>query len=173
VDYSAALIEQNRLFTEMVLSAESETPIPTCPSWTLRHLVRHVGRAHRWGAQITRTGGDVTLDPGSVPDGRPSDDANGARAWRHACPEVLLHAVAQVGGPEAIVATFFGPRPARWWIRRLLHETMVHWADAAVAIAEPYELAPEVAADGMTQYASNQGSPSSLRGTTKPPRSGL
>jgi uncharacterized protein (TIGR03083 family) len=152
VDYSATLIEQNRLFAQVVFSAESETTIPTCPGWTLRHLLRHVGRAHRWAAQIMTTGADVTLDPRSVRDGRPPDDPEGAEAWLHACPEVLLNAVAQVGGPEVIVETFSGPRPAQWWIRRLLHETTVHRADAAIAVSEPYELAPEVAADGIDEW---------------------
>ena len=152
VDYSAALIEQNRLFALVVFSAESETPIPTCPGWTLRHLLRHVGRAHRWAAQIMATGADVTLDPRSVPEGRPPDDPEGAQAWLHACPEVLLDAVAQVGGPEVIVETFAGPRPAQWWIRRLLHETTVHRADATIAVSKPYELAPELAADGIDEW---------------------
>jgi uncharacterized protein (TIGR03083 family) len=152
VDYSAALIEQNDLFAQVVLSAESETSIPNCPGWTVRHLVRHVGRAHRWAAQVMTTGADVTLDPRSVPDGRPPDDSDGARAWLHACPEVLLDAVEQVGGPDVIVATFSGPRPARLWIRRLLHETTVHRADAALAVREPYELDPELAADGIDEW---------------------
>jgi uncharacterized protein (TIGR03083 family) len=152
VDYPAALFEQNRMFAHVVFSAESETPIPTCPGWTLRHLVRHVGRAHRWAAQIITTGSDVTLDPRAVPDGRPPDDADGARVWLHACPEILLDAVAHVGGPDEIVATFSGPRPAQWWIRRLLHETTVHRADAALAVREPYELDPEVAADGIDEW---------------------
>jgi hypothetical protein len=65
---------------------------------------------------------------------------------------VLLDAVSHVGGPEVIVATFSGPRPAQWWIRRLLHETTVHRADAALAVAEPYELAPEIAADGIDEW---------------------
>jgi hypothetical protein len=53
--------------------------------------------------------------------------------------------------PGAIVATFSGPRPARWWIRRLLHETTVHRAGAALAMREPFELGPEVAADGIDE----------------------
>jgi uncharacterized protein (TIGR03083 family) len=65
---------------------------------------------------------------------------------------VLLGAVAQAGGPEVIVATFSGPRPAQWWIRRLLHETTVHRADAALAVREPYELDPVLAADGIDEW---------------------
>jgi uncharacterized protein (TIGR03083 family) len=152
VNCPVALIEQNRLFAQVLFSAEPETPTPTCPGWTLRHLLRHVGRAHRWAAQIIATGADVDLDPRSVPDGTPPDDSDGARAWLEACPEVLLGSVTQVGGPEALVATFDGPRPAQWWIRRLLHETTVHRADAALAIKEPYELDREVAADGIDEW---------------------
>ncbi len=152
VDYPAALIEQNRLFAQTVLSAESDTPVPTCPGWTFRHLVRHVGRAHRCAAQIMATGADVSLDPRTVPDGRSSEDADGALAWLHACPEVLLDAVTHVGGPEVIVETFSGPRPAQWWIRHLLHETIVHRADAAIAVSQRYELTPDLAADGIDEW---------------------
>jgi hypothetical protein len=60
--------------------------------------------------------------------------------------------VAAVGGPDATVATFDGPRPARWWIRRLLHESTVHRADAVLAVDKHYELAPEVAADGIDEW---------------------
>ena len=151
-DYQAALIEQNRFFTETVFSSEPETPIPTCPGWTMRQLIRHVGRAHRWAARIVSTSADVTLDPRTVTDGRPPDDADGARAWLLACPQVLFDAVADAGGTEVTVATFDGPRPAWWWIRRLLHESTVHRADAVLAIDEQYELAPEMAADGIDEW---------------------
>jgi uncharacterized protein (TIGR03083 family) len=152
VDYPAALIEQNRLLTETVFSAEPETPIPTCPGWTMRQLVRHVGRAHRWAAHVISTRADVSLDPRTVPKGRPPDDVDGAREWLLACPEVLFDAVAHVGGPNVTVATFDGPRPAQWWIRRLLHESTVHRADGVLALGEHYELAPEVAADGIDEW---------------------
>jgi uncharacterized protein (TIGR03083 family) len=152
VDFQSALIDQNRLLTETVISAAPETPIPTCPGWTMRQLMRHVGRAQRWAAEIIRTKADVSLDPLSVPDGRPPDDPKGARPWLLAGPEVLLDAIAHVGGPDVTVATFDGPRPARWWARRLLHESTVHRADAVFAVDQHYELAPELAADGIDEW---------------------
>jgi uncharacterized protein (TIGR03083 family) len=152
LDYSAALTEQNHMLAETVFSAEAETPIPTCPGWSMRQLIRHVGRAHRWAAQIIETETDVRLDPRTVADGRPPDDADGAREWLLASPKVLLEAVADAGGAEVMVATFAGPRPARWWIRRLLHETTVHRADAALAVGEYYDLAPEISADGIDEW---------------------
>ena len=152
LDYQSALIEQNRLFTETVLSAEPRTPIPTCPGWTMLQLMRHVGRSERWAAQIVSTNADISLDPRTVPNGRPPDDSDGAREWLLASPEVLLEAVEHIGGGDVPVATFVGLRPARWWIRRLLHETTVHRADAVLAVTEEYELAPDVAADGIDEW---------------------
>jgi uncharacterized protein (TIGR03083 family) len=152
LDYPAALIEQNQMFTETVLSAEPETPIPTCPGWSMLQLARHVGRAHRWAAHIIRTRSDVSLDPHTVPEGRPPDDDDGAREWLLACPYVLLDAVAGVGGPDVIVGTLAGRRRAQWWIRRLVNETAVHRADAAFAVAEPYELARALATDAIDEW---------------------
>jgi uncharacterized protein (TIGR03083 family) len=152
LDYQAALIAENRLFTETVLAAESDTHIPTCPEWTMRQLMRHVGRAHRWAARLISVRGDVSLDPRTVPDGRPPDDVEGARAWLLACPQVLIRAVADVGGPDTVVATFDGPRPAGWWIRRLLHETTAHRADAVLAVGQHYDVDPDVAADGIDEW---------------------
>ena len=53
--------------------------------------------------------------------------------WLRSGPRLLLDAV-DATGPQTPVWTFLGPRPAAWWIRRRLHETLVHRADAALAL---------------------------------------
>ena len=60
-------------------------------------------------------------------------------------------AVDQVGS-DARVWTFLGPRPAGWWIRRRLHEVVVHRADAALALGADYDLAPDLAADAISEW---------------------
>lgn len=152
VAYPAALIEQNDLFTTTVLSAAPETRIPACPDWSMRQLMRHVGRAHRWAAHIINTRADTSLDPRSVPNGRPPDDTDGTREWLLGGPEILLDAVDIIGGPNIEVATFDGPHPAQWWIRRLLHEVTVHRADAVLAVGQRYTLSPQIAADGVDEW---------------------
>jgi len=151
MDYAAALLEQNRLFGDVVFAADLSTPVPTCPGWTLLQLLRHVGRGDRWAAQIIRDRAGSDLDPRLVPDGRPPGDTDGARAWLHAGPRILLDAVSAIGREEN-VATFLGPRPAGWWVRRRLHEATVHRADAAIAAGKPYELPPELAVDGIDEW---------------------
>ncbi|MBW0114911.1 maleylpyruvate isomerase family mycothiol-dependent enzyme [Pseudonocardia abyssalis] len=146
MDHAAALVEQNRSLAETVRDAPSDTPVPTCPGWTLQQLVRHVGRGDRWAATIVRTGAFV--DPREVAGGKPGDDVTG---WLHESPRTLLDAVADVG-PDVPVWTFLGPRPAVWWIRRRLHESTVHRADAALALGLPFVIEPALAADGLSEW---------------------
>ena len=41
---------------EILAEHDQSLPIPTCPEWTLRQLVTHVGRAQRWAADDARRG---------------------------------------------------------------------------------------------------------------------
>ncbi len=151
MDHTAALLEQTELFGETVRDADWSAPVPTCPGWTVTQLFRHLGRGHRWAAQIITDRVDRMLDPREVRDGKPPSDIEGAIEWLHAGARAVIDAVADAG-PDTPVWTFLGPRPAAWWIRRRLHEATVHRADAALALNAPYELEPEVAADGVSEW---------------------
>ncbi|MGE5155980.1 MAG: maleylpyruvate isomerase N-terminal domain-containing protein [Betaproteobacteria bacterium] len=151
MDYAAALTEQNRLLADVLFSADPATPVPTCPGWTLLQLLRHVGRGHRWAAQIIRDRPAEIPDPRHVPDGRPPDDPAGARDWLIASARTVLDAVDEAGH-DTVVWTFLGPRPARWWVRRRLHEATVHRADATLAIGGNYVLSADLAADGIDEW---------------------
>ena len=37
-------------------SAGLDTPVPSCPDWDVTALLRHVGKIHRWVAQVIATG---------------------------------------------------------------------------------------------------------------------
>lgn len=151
MDYTAALLEQNELFGKAVRDADWSTPVPTCPGWAVTQLFRHVGRGHRWAAQIITDRVDDHLDPRDVRDGRPPADLPGAIDWLHEGARLLADAVA-AAGPDTPVWTFVGPRPAAWWIRRRLHEATVHRADAALALGAPFDLAADLAADGVSEW---------------------
>jgi uncharacterized protein (TIGR03083 family) len=150
-DYATSLTEQNRMLGEFVHDADWSVPVPTCPGWTLGQLLRHVGRGDRWAAQIIADRADASLDPRLVRDGKPPADVPGAIRWLSQSPQTLLAAVDAIG-PDTEVSTFVGPRAAAWWIRRRLHEATVHRADAAIALGAPYELSPELAADGISEW---------------------
>ncbi|WP_207548475.1 maleylpyruvate isomerase N-terminal domain-containing protein, partial [Mycobacterium mantenii] len=78
MDYAGAFLDENRAFAELFRDADESTPVPTCPDWTLRQLLRHVGRGDRWAAQIVREKLDSYLDPRTVEGGKPPPDPAGA-----------------------------------------------------------------------------------------------
>src|ERR1700748_809046 len=78
---------------EILAEHGQDLPIPTCPEWTLRQLVTHVGRAHRWAAEITRTRSDIPIPFREVPDGKLPADGAEQRAWLRAGAARIVDAV--------------------------------------------------------------------------------
>ena len=137
---------------EILAQYDQSLPIPTCPEWTLRQLVTHVGRAHRWAAQITRTRSDAPIPFREVPDGKLPDDRAEQLAWLRAGAALIVDAVREADGD--LVWSFTGPVAASYWIRRMAHETLVHRADAQLAAGTEPEPAieAEVAADAIDEW---------------------
>jgi uncharacterized protein (TIGR03083 family) len=137
---------------ETLAEHDQSLPIPACPDWTLRQLVTHVGRAHRWAAEITRTRSDVFIPFREVPDGKLPDDRAEQMAWLRSGAVRIVDAVREADSD--LVWSFAGPAPAVFWIRRMAHETLVHRADAQLAAgAEPEPaIDAEVAADAIDEW---------------------
>ncbi len=150
--YVAEIEASTSGLAEILAEYDQSLPIPTCPEWTLRQLVTHVGRAHRWAAEITRTRSDAFIPFREVPDGKLPDDRAEQRAWLHAGAARLVDAVREAGSD--LVWSFTGPTPAGFWIRRMAHETLVHRADAQLAAgAEPEPvIEAEIAADAIDEW---------------------
>ncbi len=137
---------------EIVAEHDQGMPIPTCPEWTLRQLVTHVGRAHRWAAEITRTRSAEFIPFREVPDGKLPADPAAQRAWLRAGAARVVGAVRAAGSD--LVWSFAGPVPAGFWLRRMAHETLVHRADAQLAAGGEPEpvIDAEVAADAIDEW---------------------
>ena len=151
MDFATALIDENDAFADVLRGADQTTPVPSCPGWTLKQLIRHVGRGDRWAAQIVGDRLTDYLDPRDVRGGKPPDDGDGTIDWLRGGAHDVVKAVDEVGADTA-VWTFIGARPAQWWIRRRLHEVTVHRADAELALGRDFALSPELAADGLTEW---------------------
>lgn len=150
--YVAELEASTAGLAEVLAERDQSLPIPTCPEWTLRQLVTHVGRAHRWAAEITRTRSETFIPFREVPDGKLPEDPAGRPAWLAAGAALLVDAVREAGSD--LVWTWTGLAPAVFWIRRMAHETLVHRADAQLATgAEPEPgIDAQVAADAIDEW---------------------
>src|ERR1700683_115096 len=95
--YVAEIEASTAGLAEILAEYDQGLPIPTCPEWTLRQLVTHVGRAHRWAAEIKGTPSGVFIPFRQGPDGKLPDDRAGQRAWLRAGAALIVGAVREAG----------------------------------------------------------------------------
>lgn len=149
-----------------IIDGDLERPVQACPGWTFRQLATHVGRGHRWAAQIVATRAATPIPVREVADGKlPQDPAQHA-PWLNAGANQVINAVTAAGSD--LVWTLAGLGPASFWARRRAHEAAVHLADAQLAAGRDVDLAPEAAADGIDEWlgliaASTGGTPDPAR----------
>ncbi|CAL9435763.1 hypothetical protein SUDANB105_02130 [Streptomyces sp. enrichment culture] len=134
--------------------ADLAATVPTCPDWSLEQLVRHTGGALRWAELLVRTRAEEKIEPRDVPGaGGPEarGDAEALDAWLAETGEAVV-ATLREAGPDAKVWAWSGINSSGFWARRMTHEITVHRADAALTVGQPYEVAPEVAADAVDEW---------------------
>lgn len=138
---------------DLLEGVDLTTTVPTCPGWDLAALAKHVGVIHRWAAQMMREGATERLDFRKVDRNLPADPS-GYAAWLREGGALLD---AQLGGhaPDAAVWTWGAGHSVGWWARRMAHETLVHRADAALALGLPFTTDPALAVDGIDEFLEN------------------
>jgi uncharacterized protein (TIGR03083 family) len=134
----------------LIDGADLTRPVPTCPEWTVRQLITHVGRAHRWATAIVATRSAVPIPFREVPDGKLPENPRAHADWLRTGAAGVIDAVRPAGDEE--VWTHPGPGPAWYWARRMAHETAVHRADAQIALGQRPQIDPVTAADGIDEW---------------------
>lgn len=159
--YLEALTAQSALLGEAVAGADLALQVPTCPDWTLRQLVEHVGRAHRWVTEI------ITRRLTSAPDFDTlsvlaPDNAARLGTWLVDGAGELAEAIRSVG-PQTLIWSWAGEQGAGFWARRMTHETALHRADAELALGRGFALDADLAADAISEWLSLLGSPQAVK----------
>jgi len=135
---------------DIVKSNDQDLPVPTCPDWNLRQLATHVGRVHRWAAEIVTTRATERVAFDSVPDGKFPAAAAERAAWINAGAARVVAAIMDAG--DEPVWAFGELAPATFWARRQAHETAVHRIDAELAVGQAVRLDAGLAADGIDEW---------------------
>jgi uncharacterized protein (TIGR03083 family) len=146
--------------------ADLTRTVPTCPEWTMRQLVTHVGRAHRWATAIVTTRSAVPVPFREVPDGKLPADPREHAGWLRAGAARVVDAVRAAGDDQ--VWTHRGAGPAWYWARRMAHETAVHRADAQIALGQRPRIDPVTAADGIDEWLGFLAAPDPGEDTVEP-----
>jgi uncharacterized protein (TIGR03083 family) len=124
-----------------------DVPVPSCPAWNVGQLLGHLGWVYRWVAAT------LLADPADPPHPRTIERAPaGAEVvgWFAGALQDVLDALDHTE-PDRVYSTFIGPQPARWWIRRMAHETTIHRWDAQNALGPTDPIDPALAVDGIDE----------------------
>jgi uncharacterized protein (TIGR03083 family) len=146
--YEAEFGAETDLLGESAVATGADRAVPTCPEWTVRDLVTHVGTGHRWSAGIIEQRLTAPVPLTTVPA---PDDPREWPSWLRAGADRLIAAVRDAG-PHGEVWTWQADPGAGFWLRRMLHDELIHRFDLEIARGELGEVAPDLAADGVRDW---------------------
>lgn len=151
--YCGEIVRQTDLLRAVLIDADLSAKVPTCPGWTLGHLARHVGGAHRRVETIVRTKSSQDVPEDLVPGHTGPGDAEPAAldAWLEEGAQKTADTL-RAAGPDTAVWSWGADHRAAFWARRMTHETVIHRADAALTARIAFEVDPEVAADTLDEW---------------------
>jgi uncharacterized protein (TIGR03083 family) len=147
-----ALRQHGTLLADAAERAGLDAPVPPCPPWLVKDLLRHTGYIHSWAAR------HITERPAAVLDGPPEEEMlKGGPAdpellsWFRTGHAALVRTL-ETADPDLVCATFIrAPSPLAFWARRQAHETAIHRADAEAASGKLPKYPAEFAADGIDE----------------------
>lgn len=156
-EYLDVLSREGLLLRRAAQTGHLGARIPGCPGWTVRDLMAHVGWVYRWAATIVgdkRVGPPGREERAAFEEQHPEDDAGVLRRLGEAHTE-LASTLREASG-DLRCWTIWRAAPARdFWIRRMVHETLIHRLDVQNAgqsvTAGGADLAPSIAADGIDE----------------------
>ncbi len=134
------------------------TPVPTCPGWTMRDLVVHLGVVYRWASAIVEgqsLEAAAAVRDAAEQEGRSAPDLID---WLDDALVIVLNTLATA--PEDLDVFFFlknTPDKRLGWTRRQAHEAAIHAVDAMAAklgtvpTRAQLWLKPDFAADGIDE----------------------
>jgi uncharacterized protein (TIGR03083 family) len=151
--YCSEIVAQTDLLRSCIEGADLTVPVPSCPGWNVSQLVRHLGGAQRWAEA---TVGSRATQP------LPDEHFRDLSAHTDGDPAVLgpwlVEGAAQLAdtlrraGPDEKLWTPVPGGSTKFYARRFTHETVIHRADATLAVGAEFTLDEEVALDALDEW---------------------
>jgi uncharacterized protein (TIGR03083 family) len=151
--YCAEIVTQTDLLRSRIDGADLTAPVPSCPGWNLGQLLRHLGGGHRWAETIVRTRATAPPSDEQLRDlsGYTDEDPAVLGPWLAEGAEQLAQTL-RAAGPDAQMWTAVPGRTPVFWARRFAHETLIHRADATLAVGAEFTAEEEVAVDAVDEW---------------------
>jgi uncharacterized protein (TIGR03083 family) len=145
IDFLASLEHESGEMLDIVRRADLDAPVPTCPGWTVRDLVVHTGIVHRHKTATVR---DKWID-GQPP--RPDEPSGNIIDWFAEGIDAMLTVFGDVDLAVPTWTWCDHQHDAMWWVRRMAHETLIHRADATIAMGRTPVVDEMLATDGIEE----------------------
>ncbi|MFD3513102.1 maleylpyruvate isomerase family mycothiol-dependent enzyme [Streptomyces sp. NPDC058657] len=148
-----AVATETATLVALTRGADLATPVPGCPGWTLLDLIKHTGSVQRWFAALLHRGFPTPPESREVDLRLPQREED--------YPDWLAHSAEEAAGafaavdPDTRMWAWGADGHARFWIRRMLFETLVHRTDAELALGERPLIDPVLATDGVDEFLVN------------------
>ncbi|MEY2583163.1 MAG: hypothetical protein QOE09_3012 [Ilumatobacteraceae bacterium] len=146
-EFIAAFDRDSAAFADACEAADLNTPVRSCPGWTVADLLWHLTEVHYFWRTIV---GEQRADPdGYAEPVRPADEAL-LEMYRTGRTEVLK--TLSEADPAAPNWTWSKEKTAGFVIRRMAQETAVHLWDANDASGSAQPIEAGLASDGIDEF---------------------
>lgn len=146
-------VREIEAMADVCAGADPDRRVPSCPEWSLAELIEHTGAVHRWATQMVEQRSPVRIQRRGVDLGLP-DDRDGYAGWLRDGARLFEQAT-RGADPDDGMWSWGTPKTVGFWPRRMIHETAIHRADAALAVGAAPTIDPEVAVDGIDELLGN------------------
>ena len=151
-EHIATLDADGTLLAAAAELAGLDAPIPGCPLWKMRELLRHTGYVHRWAAGYITHGYEEEVDRCSEDEllrAGPGDAE--LLGWFRDGHAGLVRSLRSADPGLSCWSFLDAPSPLAFWARRQAHETAIHRADAQSAAGDVTPFPAAFAADGIDE----------------------
>ena len=138
---------------EVAAAGRLGTTVLTCPDWTIRELAEHTAGLYRWSTRLVADSIVVETWRSQMPIEYPAGDDEVA-PWFTAGIAAMIDAFSAAPLDRRVWAWGADPQ-ARFWPRRMLHETVVHFADLLVTVGRELDIDIAIAVDGVDEFLTN------------------
>ncbi|MGH4023318.1 MAG: maleylpyruvate isomerase family mycothiol-dependent enzyme [Pseudonocardiaceae bacterium] len=151
--YCSEIVAQTRLLRSCIEGADLTAPVFSCPGWNVGQLLRHLGGGHRWAEETVRTRATQALPDEHFRDLSAYTDEDSAVVgpWLAEGAGQLADTL-RSAGPDATLWTPVPGGTTAFYARRFAHETVIHRADATLALGVEFTLDEDVAVDAIDEW---------------------
>ncbi len=145
-DYQLRIATEAASVRTAAASLDPDTPVPTCPGWTVQRLVQHLGRVFEMVTRVLQA-----ADPQSPPSRVEPAPGDVFAIFDHQL--ATMREILAATDPATPVWHFTptAPKTAAFWSRRMAHEVTVHRIDVQAAAGTNSVVDPDFAADGIDE----------------------